>query len=82
MRRRIKQSISFNQRLADEAASFRKAEELPPGTARKLLMKRVRQAEANCRHAQRSAIFSAWAAESKIDADRRAITALTLQDSA
>jgi hypothetical protein len=47
MRRRIKQSISFNQRLADEAERFRKAaEELPPGTARELLMKRVRQAEA------------------------------------
>lgn len=47
MRRRIKQSISFSQRLADEAAKFRKAaEELPPGTARELLMKRVRQAEA------------------------------------
>lgn len=47
MRRRIKQSVSFKQRLADEAARFRKAaEELPPGTARELLMKRVRQAEA------------------------------------
>ncbi|UPJ58435.1 hypothetical protein [Bradyrhizobium sp. 192] len=47
MRRRIKQTISFSQRLADEAAKFRKAaEELPPGTARELLMKRVRQAEA------------------------------------
>ncbi|WP_024343207.1 MULTISPECIES: hypothetical protein [Bradyrhizobium] len=47
MRRRIKQSIPFSQRLADEAAKFRKAaEELPPGTTRELLMKRVRQAEA------------------------------------
>jgi hypothetical protein len=47
MRRRIKQYVSFNQRLADEAERYRKAaEELPPGTARELLMKRVRQAEA------------------------------------
>ncbi|MCJ9700171.1 hypothetical protein [Bradyrhizobium sp. SHOUNA76] len=47
MRRRIKQSASFSQRLIEEAVKFRKAaEQRPPGTERELLMKRVRQAEA------------------------------------
>jgi hypothetical protein len=43
MRRRNGRSISFSQRLANETERFRKAaEELLPGTARELLMKRVR----------------------------------------
>jgi len=47
LRRRIKHTTSFTQRLMEEAAKFRKAaEQLPPGTQRELLMKRVRQAEA------------------------------------
>ena len=45
-RRRIKHTVTFEQRLAEEAERFRKAaEELPEGTARELLMKRARQAE-------------------------------------
>lgn len=47
LRRRIKHTTSFAQRLIEEAAKFREAaERLPPGTERELLMKRVRQAEA------------------------------------
>ncbi|MBP0116552.1 MULTISPECIES: hypothetical protein [Bradyrhizobium] len=72
MRHRVKQSISFNQRLADEAERFRKAaEELPPGTARELLMKRVRQAEAALQINDwlatpgRSPAICAWAADRK-----------------
>nr|WP_247298654.1 MULTISPECIES: hypothetical protein [unclassified Bradyrhizobium] len=46
-RRRIKHTTSFKQRLIEEAARFREAaEQLPPGTQRELLMRRVRQAEA------------------------------------
>ena len=45
-RRRIKHTVTFEQRLAREAERFRKAaDELPEGTARELLMKRARQAE-------------------------------------
>jgi hypothetical protein len=46
-RRRIKHQTSFEERLAEEAARFRKAaEEQPPGsTARELLLRRARQAE-------------------------------------
>ena len=45
-RRRFKQTETFEQRLAQEAIRFRTAaEELPPGTARELLMRRARQAE-------------------------------------
>ena len=45
-RRRVKHTVTFEQRLAEEAERFRKAaEELPEGTARELLMKRARQAE-------------------------------------
>jgi hypothetical protein len=45
-RRRFKQTQTFEQRLAEEAARFRTAaEELPPGTARELLLRRARQAE-------------------------------------
>ena len=45
-RRRFKQTETFEQRLAQEAARFRTAaEELPPGTARELLLRRARQAE-------------------------------------
>ena len=45
-RRRFKQTETFEQRLAQEAIRFRMAaEELPPGTARELLMRRARQAE-------------------------------------
>jgi hypothetical protein len=45
-RRRFKQTETFEQRLAQEAIRFRTAaEELPPGTARELLLRRARQAE-------------------------------------
>ena len=45
-RRRFKHEKSFNERLAEEAQRFRAAaEELPPGTARELLLRRARQAE-------------------------------------
>ena len=45
-RRRFKQTQTFEERLAEEAARFRKAaEEAPPGTARELLLRRARQAE-------------------------------------
>lgn len=47
MHRSIKPTSSFKQRLSEEAAKLRAAaEQLPPGTQRELLMKRVRQAEA------------------------------------
>lgn len=47
LRRRIKHSKSFAERLIEEAAKFREAaEQLQPGTERELLMKRVMQAEA------------------------------------
>ncbi|MEZ2143444.1 hypothetical protein AAE026_14305 [Bradyrhizobium sp. DN5] len=47
LRRRIKHTTSFTQRLMEAAAKFREAaEQLPPGTQRELLMKRVSQAEA------------------------------------
>lgn len=49
-RRRIKHEATFGERLAEEAAQFRKAaEEAPPGTARELLLKRARQAETAAR---------------------------------
>jgi hypothetical protein len=45
-RRRFKHTETFEERLAEEAARFRKAaEELPHGTARELLLRRARQAE-------------------------------------
>jgi hypothetical protein len=45
-RRRFKQTQTFEQRLAEEAAQFRKAaEQAEPGMARDLLLKRARQAE-------------------------------------
>lgn len=45
-RRRIKQEKSFAERLVEEAQRFREeAEKLPPGMARELLLRRVRQAE-------------------------------------
>ena len=45
-RRRYNHTQIFEQLLAEEAARFRKAaEETRPGFARKLLMKRARQAE-------------------------------------
>ncbi|QOZ78558.1 hypothetical protein XH83_25950 [Bradyrhizobium sp. CCBAU 53351] len=46
VRRRVKQVKSFRERLIEEAAKFRAAaEELPPGTQRELLMRRVHQSE-------------------------------------
>ena len=43
---RINQVKTFQQRLIEEAQRFKEAaEKLPPGTARELLMRRVRQAE-------------------------------------
>ena len=45
-RRRFKQTQTFEERLADEAAQFRKAaEQAEPGMARDLLLRRARQAE-------------------------------------
>jgi len=45
-RRRLKHAQTFEERLAEEAAQFRKAaEEAPPGLARDLLLRRARQAE-------------------------------------
>ena len=46
-RNRFKQTKTFQERLAEEAARFREeAEKLPQGSmARELLMKRARQAE-------------------------------------
>ena len=45
-RRRVKQVKTFEERLAEEAARFRKAaEEAPPGMTRELLLRRARQAE-------------------------------------
>ena len=46
-RRRVKPEKAFEERLAEEARRFRvAARELPPGTARELLLRRARQAEA------------------------------------
>jgi hypothetical protein len=46
MRRRIKHEKTFAERLEDEARRFKEAaDELPPGTERELLLRRVRQAE-------------------------------------
>jgi hypothetical protein len=45
-RRRFKDAKTFEERLAEEAAQYRKAaEEAQPGMARELLLKRARQAE-------------------------------------
>jgi hypothetical protein len=45
-RRRLKPTQTFEDLLAEEAERFRiAAEELPPGTARELLLKRARLAE-------------------------------------
>jgi len=45
-RRRFKQTQTFKQRLEEEAARFRMAaEQAPPGMARELLLRRVRQTE-------------------------------------
>ena len=45
-RNRRKHTKSFQERLLEEAMRFKEAaDKLPPGTARELLLKRVRQAE-------------------------------------
>jgi hypothetical protein len=45
-RRRLKRTQTFEELLAEEAARFRiAADELPPGTARELLLRRARLAE-------------------------------------
>jgi hypothetical protein len=45
-RRRVKQTESLEQRLADQARLLRKeAQTLPPGIERELLIRRARQAE-------------------------------------
>jgi hypothetical protein len=46
-RQRIKQTATFEERLAEEARRFKEeAEKLPPGSmARDLLLRRARQAE-------------------------------------
>jgi hypothetical protein len=46
LRHRSKHTSAFEGRLAQEAPRFRKAaEEVQPGTARELLLRRARQAE-------------------------------------
>jgi hypothetical protein len=51
MRKRIKHQTTFEQRLAEECRKFKEAaEQQPPGsTARELLLRRARQAEAASR---------------------------------
>lgn len=45
-RPRVIHDKTFQQRLAEEAVRFREAaDQLPPGTAKELLLRRVRQAE-------------------------------------
>jgi len=45
-RRRFRHTQTFEERLAEEAARFRKAaEQAEPGMARELLLRRARQAE-------------------------------------
>jgi hypothetical protein len=45
-RRRFRHQKTFQERLAEEALRFKEAaDQLPPGTARDLLLRRVRQAE-------------------------------------
>jgi hypothetical protein len=45
-RRRFKQTVSLEERLADEAKRLReKAKSLPPGAVREDLIRRARQAE-------------------------------------
>jgi hypothetical protein len=46
LRRRFKQTVSLEERLASEAKRLReKAKTLPPGAARNELMRKARQAE-------------------------------------
>ena len=46
-RRRFKQTTSLKERLANEAAQFRKqAQGAPPGFERELLVRKVRRSEA------------------------------------
>jgi hypothetical protein len=47
LRRRVRHTLSFEERLAEEAKKFRKAAERePPGSmSRELLLRRARQAE-------------------------------------
>ncbi|MFB6458673.1 hypothetical protein [Bradyrhizobium tunisiense] len=47
VRRRIKHTMTFEERLAEEARSFKEAaeKELPGSQARELLLRRARQAE-------------------------------------
>jgi hypothetical protein len=46
LRRRIKQTISLEERLAEEAKRLREeAKSLPPGAERETLLRRARQAE-------------------------------------
>ncbi len=46
-RRRVKHTLTFEERLAEEAVKFKQAAEMqPPGSkARELLLRRARQAE-------------------------------------
>lgn len=45
-RRRVKQTMTLHQRLADEAAALRaQARALAPGRAREMLLRRARQDE-------------------------------------
>lgn len=48
IRRRVKHTLTFQERLAEEAKRFKEAaEQEPPGSkARELLLRRARQAEA------------------------------------
>jgi hypothetical protein len=47
VRRRVKHTLTFEERLTEEARRFRaEAERLPPGSKRDVLLMRVRQTEA------------------------------------
>ncbi|GGI32241.1 hypothetical protein [Bradyrhizobium guangdongense] len=67
MRRRVKHTKSFRERLLDEAARYREAaERLEPGTERELLMRRVYQAE-------KAAQISDWLAKPNAPPPRSAV---------
>lgn len=48
-RRRFKQTVSLEERLAQEAARLREqARQLPAGAEREILLRKARQAETGC----------------------------------
>lgn len=57
--RRTKRGKTFEERLAEEAQCFREAaSQAPPGMARELLLRRVRQMEAALGHAGHERVAS------------------------